>query len=161
MRSTTVFLSFILLSSALGLSACVQGGQEPNGRGAGLIGDHPDSGVCGGEAVACYMLDSESCEVADGCSVVGACTGYAARCGYWRAQGACEAQVGCEWSADDGEDGGSCGGVVASCDHFGDPDSCSDQLNCHWEVFCGGLATSCEERPGDDCETQPGCSADD
>jgi hypothetical protein len=159
MRSLISLLSFLLFTS-LSFSACVLGGQDPNGHGAGLIDDDSDAGVCGGESVACFMLDSESCDMADGCAEVGVCTGYAARCGFWRAQDACERQLGCDWTADESEDGGHCGGQVASCSHFSDPDGCADQLNCHWELFCGGFATSCEERPGDDCEAQPGCRVD-
>jgi len=161
--SNSPFSSALLtaaLFSALALPACVQGGHDSGNSGSGLTGDESSAGVCGGDAVACFMLDSDSCETADGCSVVGACTGYAARCGYWRAEGACQAQDGCEWSPDESEDGGHCGGVVTPCAGFADPDSCADQLNCHWELFCGGLATACDERPGDDCETQPGCQAD-
>lgn len=153
-------LFFAVIFGALTLPGCVQGNPDSGSAGAGLTGDEVGT-VCGGESVACFMLDAETCDTADGCATVGACTGYAARCGYWRAQGACEAQDGCDWTADDSEDGGSCGGVVTPCDRFVDPASCADQLNCHWELFCGGFATSCEERPAGDCEAQPGCSVDD
>lgn len=155
---TLISLSLFTL---LALPACVQDASVPSSQQANLDDRTAPDAVCGGESVACFMLDEETCTTADGCGLVGACTGYAARCGYWRAQGACEAQEGCEWTPDDGEDGGHCGGVVTPCHAFDDPTACAEQLNCHWEQFCGGLATECSERPADDCASQPGCRVED